>query len=166
MTRLYEFLPQVKQAVTLASAKALTCLPASFRVGKMAIKIFGTLILLTCSACIFDSSRDTEIVKGGTAFIMSWYAPETTVDNEKLNPYTELDHYELFINATGFFSEDDDPAVFISAVKNSKLITQFDLALINTDELPASPELYVSLKAVGIDGQKSDFMAPIIWNRL
>ena len=135
------------------------------RVGEQAIIIFAALILATIlAACGGDFACDTETITG-MSFLMTWEAPETTVDNEEINPYSELDHYELFINATGYFSEDDDPAVFISAVKGGKLVTQFDLALINTNELPACPELYVSMKAVGIDGQKSDFMAPILWNR-
>jgi len=51
----------------------------------------------------------------------------------------------------------DDGAV------SKKLVTEFDLALLNLDD--SSSELYVSLRVVGADGQKSDFMAPVTWTR-
>jgi hypothetical protein len=43
------------------------------------------------------------------------------------------------------------------------LVTEFDLATI--EGLPSSNQLFVSLRAVGVDGQRSEFMDAITWVR-
>ncbi|MCL1926506.1 MAG: hypothetical protein FWF95_05150 [Syntrophorhabdaceae bacterium] len=103
-----------------------------------------------------------------TSCMISWNAPETKVNNETINPYNDLYQYELYVSSTPNFSDTDTPVAFVSAVENGesgarKLVTEFDLALLNIDN--ASSTLYVSLRAVGVDGQKSDFMAPVTWTR-
>ena len=107
-----------------------------------------------------------------SSYMLSWDVPSTTVNNETINPYEDLYQYELYVSATSNFSDTDTPAAFVSAVEegladdgavSKKLVTEFDLALLNLDD--SSSELYVSLRVVGVDGQKSDFMAPVTWTR-
>jgi hypothetical protein len=43
------------------------------------------------------------------------------------------------------------------------LVTEFTLDSIPS--LPAGTQLYVSMRAVGVDQQKSAFMAPLLWDR-
>ena len=140
---------------------------------KLTAKIFGTLtlaaFLAACGGGGAGSSFDTGTGGGGVgnlSYIMSWNAPETTIDDEDISPIEEIEYYELYLNTNGYFSDEDAPKAFIAAVKNNKLVTDFDLALLDQNELPDSKHLYVSLKAVGIDGQKSAFMESIYWNRL
>ena len=134
-------------------------------------KIFGTLILAAfLAACggggtsYTNNSFDTN-ANLSHSYIFSWNAPNETVDHEAINPANEIEYYELYISATGIFSDSDIPAAFVTAVESGQLVTQFDLALLNVDELPAGQQLYVSLKAVGVDGQKSDFMESVVWDR-
>ncbi|MCL1926014.1 MAG: hypothetical protein FWF95_02630 [Syntrophorhabdaceae bacterium] len=103
-----------------------------------------------------------------TSYLLSWDAPEATVNNETINPLDDLYQYELYVSNSPDFSDDDTPVAFVSAVKDGeggakKLVTEFDLALLNLDD--DSSTLYVSLKVVGVDGQKSGFMAPVTWDR-
>ena len=106
------------------------------------------------------------------SYILSWDAPDTTIDNTAIDPYEELDHYELYVNETGNFTEADTPVALVSAVEDAlstdgqvsrHLVTEFDLALLQG--LPSTNRLYVSLRAIGADGQKSDFMDPVAWTR-
>jgi hypothetical protein len=135
-------------------------------------KIFGTLILAAFLAACGGGASSSNIINNfdpnantSLSYMISWNAPKETVDNEAINPANEIEYYELYISATGNFSDSDTPAAFVTAVESGQLVTQFDLALLNTDELPAGYQLHVSLKAVGVDGQKSDFMESVVWNR-
>jgi hypothetical protein len=51
----------------------------------------------------------------------------------------------------------------VAAATAGSPVTEFTLELIPS--LPAGSQLFVSMKAVGIDHQKSAFMDPILWNR-
>jgi hypothetical protein len=53
--------------------------------------------------------------------------------------------------------------VEVAAVAAGSPVTEFTLELIPS--LPAGNKLYVSMKAVGVDQQKSAFMAPLVWDR-
>jgi len=135
---------------------------------KQTAKIFGTLILTAFLAACGGGGAGSSFDTGHSpslSYIMSWNAPETTIDNEEINPREDIEYYELYLSENSAFSDEDAPTAFIAAVKNNKLVTDFDLGLLDLYELPASQHLYVSLKAVGIDGQKSDFMESVSWDR-
>ena len=51
----------------------------------------------------------------------------------------------------------------VAAVTAGSPVTEFILDQIPS--LPAGNKLYVSMKAVGVDQQKSAFMAPLAWDR-
>ena len=104
------------------------------------------------------------------SLMLSWDVPSRTVNNKTINPYEDLYQYELYVSATANFSDSDTPVEFVSAVEEGlsedgavsrKLISEFDLALLNLDD--SSAPRYVSMRVVGVDGQKSDFMDPVVW---
>jgi hypothetical protein len=109
----------------------------------------------------------------GPVAMITWTPPGTTLDNAAIDPYEEIDHYEIHISADGIFNEEDVPAALVAAVEvlptedgkypAKSLIREFDLNLI--PNLPPGNELYVSLRTVGTDRQKSAFMEPVLWTR-
>ena len=139
--------------------------------------LFGSLIVAAFFAACGGGGMDVADSKTPSqnmAQVLSWDAPEATVNHETINPYDDLYHYELYVSATGNFSDKDAPVAFVSAVEDNlsdngsvskKLVTEFDLGLLNGDELPSGQQLYVSLRVVGVDGQKSGFMEPVTWTR-
>lgn len=109
----------------------------------------------------------------GPVSVFAWAAPATFNDNTPLNPIRDIDYYELYLRRDPNFTESDQPAVEIAAVADQPSpdgrsvvrspVTEFTLDLVPS--LPTGARLYVSLRAVGIDRQKSAFMAPITWDR-
>jgi len=109
----------------------------------------------------------------GTASVLVWAPPATFNDNTPLNPVTDIEFYELYLRPDPNFTESDPPAVQVAAVADNPSpdgrsilktpVTEFTLELIPS--LPNGNLLYVSMRAVGVDGQKSAFMAPVPWNR-
>ena len=145
---------------------------------QIAKTLFGLLIVAACFAACGGGEAGEELSNiapaAKSSYMLSWDVPETTVNNETINPYDDLYHYELYVSVTENFSDKDTPVAFVSAVEDSladdgaatkKLVAEFDLSLIDLYELSSTQELFVSLRVVGADGQKSDFMDPITWTR-
>ena len=109
----------------------------------------------------------------GPASILAWSPPLTYNDDAPLDPVRDLDYYEIYIRQDPNFTDSDLPAAQVAAVAGAdspdgqsavqSLVTEFTLESIPS--LPASSQLYISMRAVGIDKQKSAFMAPLLWNR-
>jgi len=109
----------------------------------------------------------------GPVSVFAWTAPATFNDNTPLNPSVDIDYYELYLGTDPNFTDGDQPAVEIAAVAENPSpdglsfvrspVTQFTLELIPS--IPGGNLLYVSMRAVGIDRQKSAFMAPVAWDR-
>jgi hypothetical protein len=107
--------------------------------------------------------------------ILAWNPPSKYADNATLDPYRELDHYEVYVSTDGNFTDTDLPLAYIAAVKDAPpsggnpggkvLETEFILENIEPFIDPGNRH-YVSLKAVGIDGQKSGFMPYVLWDRI
>jgi hypothetical protein len=105
--------------------------------------------------------------------VLAWTPPTTYNDNVVLNPERDLDYYEIFVRQDSNFTDSDQPVIQVAAVAGTlspdgltvarSLVTEFALELIPS--LPAGSQLYVSMRAVGVDQQKSSFMAPLIWDR-
>ena len=138
--------------------------------------LIGSLVVAACLAACGGGSG-VEVANSvssshNPSYMLSWDVPSSTVNNETINPYEDLYQYELYVSTTPNFSDSDIPVAFVSAVEevvsengavSKKLVTEFNLALLNLDD--SSATLYVSLRVVGVDGQKSDFMAPVTWTR-
>lgn len=97
-----------------------------------------------------------------------------------MDPYRDIDHYEVYAREDEYFTNSDFPVMVIPAMTSvdstrapstgsinsgRKPHSEFTLENLNPYVSKASRQ-YVSLKAVGVDGQKSAFMPPIAWDRI
>ncbi len=110
-----------------------------------------------------ETSQTPAPPPSGPVSVLAWTPPTTYNDNVALDPERDLDYYEIYVRQDPNFTDDDLPAIQVAAVATGSLVTEFTLELIPS--LPAANQLYVSMRAVGIDKQKSAFMAPLLWDR-
>ncbi|MCL5966704.1 MAG: hypothetical protein M1550_05810 [Deltaproteobacteria bacterium] len=138
------------------------------------------LMSIVAAAALFAGCGGGDTPQGGasappeSASVLAWDPPATYNDNTSMDPYADLDYYELYLRQDGNFTDNDLPVVQVAAVSDvpsadnqsvvRSLVTEFDLDLI--PQIPQGARLYVSMKAVGIDGQKSAFMTPVAWDRM
>ena len=111
----------------------------------------------------------------GPVSVLAWEPPANYADNAAMDPYRDLDHYELYVRLDSNFNDGDLPVALIAAVidaspsggsPGSKLLEK-EFILENVQPfIPPGNRHYVSLKAVGIDGQKSGFMVPVAWETI
>jgi len=90
-----------------------------------------------------------------------------------MDPERDLDYYEIYVRQDPDFTDSDQPVIQVAAVATTlspdglnvarSLVTEFTLELIPS--LPAGNHLFISMRAVGIDQQKSAFMPPLAWDR-
>jgi hypothetical protein len=115
-------------------------------------------ILSGCGGGGASSSDDGTPLPAKT---LSWAAPESYTDSTSLNPITDLDGFEIYVNESGSFSNGDTPNAVVSAVdpQTHTLTTSFNLA--NLGPYLSRGIVYrVSMRAVAITGLKSDFSPP------
>jgi len=111
-----------------------------------------------------SSSSDSGIppVAALPARTLSWEPPTSYVDATPMNPVTELDQFEIYVNETGTFTDKDVPTASLGAVdpQTRTISTSFNLANLSP-HVTAGPKYYVSLRAVALTGLKSDFSPPV-----
>lgn len=137
------------------------------------LAIFGAVLLFGCGGG-GGSSESPSVPPAGPVSMLSWAPPATFADNVAMDPYSDLEYYELYVRTDTNFSDSDLPIAEVAAVAEvpspdglsvaKALVTEFALELI--PGVPAGSRVYVSMKAVGIDRQRSAFMAPVTWDRL
>ena len=115
-------------------------------------------ILSGCGGGGVSSSGDGTPLPAKT---LSWAAPESYTDSTSLNPMTDLDGFEIYVNESGSFSNGDTPNAVVSAVdpQTHTLTTSFNLANLGP-YLSKGIAYRVSMRAVAITGLKSDFSPP------
>lgn len=89
---------------------------------------------------------------------LTWTPPSTYTDTTPLNPVTDLTTFEIYVKETGPFTDNDSPVALVRAVDpaSGQLTTSFDLG--NLGSFLSHGIVYqVSLRAVALDGAKSDF---------
>lgn len=93
---------------------------------------------------------------------LSWESPTSYVDATPMNPVTELDQFEIYVNETGAFTDKDVPTAALGAVdpQTRTIASSFNLANLSP-LVAAGPKYYVSLRAVALTGLKSDFSPPV-----
>ena len=134
-----------------------------------AILISMVAMLAAFSGCGGGGSAGTADSGGGTppvggtplpARTLNWEAPNSYTDGTPMDPLSELDRFEVYVNETGIFADSGIPQAILSAVDpdTRQLTTSFDLA--NISALTRGPQYRVSLRAVALTGLKSDFSPP------
>lgn len=129
-----------------------------------AILVLMIFMIATFSGCGGGGSADSAI-PGGTALpvkTLNWEAPRSYSNGTPMNPLTDLDRFEVYVNESGSFSDSETPQVILSAVDPAtrQLTTSFNLG--NIAVLTRGPRYWVSLRAVALTtGFKSDFSAPV-----
>jgi hypothetical protein len=123
----------------------------------------AVLLLAGCGGGGGDTPQSQVPPPSGPVSVLAWTPPTTYNDNVTLDPVRDLDYYEVYVRQDPNFTASDQPLIQVAAVAAGSLVTEFTLELIPS--LPAGSQLYVSMRAVGVDQQKSGFMAPLIWDR-
>jgi hypothetical protein len=142
---------------------------------RMLLGGFATIVLL--AGCGGGGGGETSQSQGpapsGPVSMLAWVPPTTYNDNVTLDPERDLDYYEIYVRQDPNFTDSDQPVTQVAAVQATltpdgltvvkSLVTDFSLDLIPS--LPAGNQLFVSMRAVGVDQQKSAFMPYLTWDR-
>ena len=144
-----------------------------FRVHALFPFILTLCVLL--SGCGGEEVGSEDSIPTGAASVLAWDPPQTYEDSTVLDPYTELDYYEFYVREDGNFTDNDLPVAQVGAtvdllspdgttyIKN--LTTEFDLQNL-LPFVPPTTNCYLSIRAVGADGLRSQFSEPILWDQL
>lgn len=145
-----------------------------FAAMRMLLGGFVAVLLLAGCGGEGETPQSMGLTPSGPVSVLAWSPPTTYNDNAALDPQRDLDYYEVYVRQDPNFTDSDQPVIEVSAVADTLspdgltitrlLVKEFTLELIPS--LPAGNQLYVSMRAVGIDRQKSAFMAPLLWDRL
>ncbi|MGB3095555.1 MAG: hypothetical protein WBB46_02325 [Candidatus Deferrimicrobiaceae bacterium] len=144
----------------------------SFRVNAPFLFIIAVCVLLSGCGGGGDSSEVS--VPAGTANVLAWDPPQTYEDSTVLDPYTELDYYEFYVREDNNFTDNDLPVAQVAAVADilsldgtnylQNLTTEFELQNL-LPFVPPGTNCFLSIRAVGVDGLRSQFSEPIIWHQ-
>jgi hypothetical protein len=105
---------------------------------------------------------------------LNWVPPTTYADNSAMNPYQDMDYYEIYVRTTDTnFTDNEAPVAQLAAVTNvlspdgitynQVLTSGFALNNLIPFTQPGAV-YYLSVKSVSINGMKSGFSQPVIWD--
>lgn len=109
----------------------------------------------------------------GMVTVLEWDPPVVAADGTPMDSRRDLDYYEFYLRTDRNFGDDDLPVAYLSSFTNVPSYKGQSFKRFLTNEfslenlLPfveTGKQYYVSIRAVGVDGQKSDFMDPVVWD--
>ncbi len=121
------------------------------------------------------AANTAPVTPSGPVSVLTWDPPLIYNDTSPLDPYRDLDHYEVYVRQDANFTGDDLPVATIAAVSDpppgtinpsGKILGKEFVLDQLTPYIPPGNRYFVSLKAVGVDGQKSDFMPAVLWDKI
>jgi hypothetical protein len=132
----------------------------------------GGILLSGCGGGGGGESANASI-PSNVASALAWDPPQTYEDKTPLDPYKDLDYYEFYVRNDQNFTDNDLPLAQVAActeilssdgkMYNTNLTTLFELANL-LPFVPPGPTSYISIRAVGVDGLKSGFSQPVMWD--
>jgi hypothetical protein len=144
----------------------------------VSLLLAGSMLLAGCGGAGDGGETSTSEVYVpvvGPASFLAWDPPQTYEDDTPLDPYVDLDYYEFYVRADTNFTDNDLPVAQVAAVEDilspdgqrylQNLVTEFDLQNL-LPFVPSGQSGYLSIRAVGVDGLKSDFSEPIRWDMI
>jgi hypothetical protein len=114
----------------------------------VALAVLGAIL----SACSGGKSSSAPSVLGKSVY---WAAPQYFADNTPLVPSRALKGFEIYIRQDPSFGPADN-----AVATPSPLVTTYNLANVSPP-LSKGVTYYVSLRAVTVDGVKSDYSPPV-----
>ena len=122
------------------------------------------VIIAFLSGCGGGGGTSEQGVSGGggpepfPAKILTWSPPSQYTDGTPLDPVTDLDRIEFYVNEDGLFSDVDNEMAAVSATDSGtgQPTTSFDLANL-APFLSQGVTYHVSIRVVGLTGVKSNF---------
>ncbi len=138
---------------------------------------FGILLVLFLSLAGCGGGGSATESQGSqpakAASVVAWDPPTTYVDNSMMDPYRDLDYYEFYVGSSPNFTDNDVPIAQVAAVTNilgsdgnsynTTLTNEFILGNLKPFAMPGKVN-YLSIRAVGVGGLKSDFSEPVLWD--
>ncbi len=131
------------------------------------------MVAVVLSGCGGGGGASESSVPSPSVSLLAWDPPQTYDDQSPLDPYRELDYYEFYVRTDPTFTIDDQPVAQVAAVSDilsqdgkvigQKLTDAFELANLSPF-LPPGTRIYLTIRVVGIDGRKSGFAEPVIWD--
>ena len=144
----------------------------------VSLLLAGSMLLAGCGGAGDGGETSTSEVYVpvvGPASFLAWDPPQTYEDDTPLDPFVDLDYYEFYVRADTNFTDNDLPVAQVAAVEDilspdgqrylQNLVTEFDLQNL-LPFVPSGQSGYLSIRAVGVDGLKSDFSEPIRWDMI
>lgn len=109
----------------------------------------------------------------GSGAVLEWDPPNVAADGTPMDSRRDVDHFELFLRTDQNFSENDQPVAQVSAFHDvispdgktfvRELTKEFEV----DNLLPFTEKgkrYFVSIRSVGVDGLRSEFMVPVAWD--
>ncbi|NJD63562.1 MAG: fibronectin type III domain-containing protein [Deltaproteobacteria bacterium] len=119
------------------------------------------MLLLLTTALISGCGGGGGSTSGGPALpakTLSWQPPSSYADSTPLNPATDLDSFEIYVNESGVFTDTDKADAALAAYNpgSGQVTTSFNLANLGP-YLSMGTQYHVAVRAVAKNGLKSDF---------